>query len=187
MECRIYSGQLRFLENHITPIAKGEHIYAWSGPQYKCDPQHPVELMAKAVITYGVDIEKSTGAPGLQGAWRKLPAVILYKLREILLQRGYTAPAQPTPNHANQPSGQPKRPIGDELHVAYTPVPEETKQTQRHTRARHTLDLTGDRESQGIPEKERRKATKTDTIEKNTKCHDAQHKHNTHLPPRRTI
>ena len=86
--------------------------------------------MAKAVITYGVDIGKSTGAPGSQGAWRKLPAAILYKLTEILQQRGYTALAQPTPNHANQPTGQPTGPIGDELHVTHTPIPEETEQTQ---------------------------------------------------------
>ena len=43
----------------LRDIAKGEQIYAWYGPQYWCDPQHPVELMAKAIITYGVDIETS--------------------------------------------------------------------------------------------------------------------------------
>ena len=68
----------------LRDIVKGEQIYAWYGPQHWCDPQHPVELMAKAIITHGIDIETSTGAPDSQGGWRKLPAATRYKLKALL-------------------------------------------------------------------------------------------------------
>ena len=50
----------------LRDIMKGEQIYAWYGPLYWCDQQHPVELMAKAIITYGINIETSSGAPDSQ-------------------------------------------------------------------------------------------------------------------------
>ena len=151
----------------LRDIAKGEQIYAWYGPQYWCNPQHPVELMAKAIITYGVNIETSTGAPGSQGAWRKLPAAILYKLREILRQLGYTAPAQPTPYHAKQPTEQPTAPTGDELLIDYSAIPEDRGQTRRHTRARHTLEDIGE-DKQRTQEDGTGIAPTNDTMEKNT-------------------
>ena len=88
----------------LRDIAKVEQIFAWYGQQYWCDPQHPVELMAKAIITYGVNIETSTGALGSHGAWRKLPAATLYRLKEILRQRGYVAPPTATTTTAIPPT-----------------------------------------------------------------------------------
>ena len=83
----------------LRDIGKGEQIYAWYGQLYWCDPKNPVELMAKATITYSVDIETSTGAPDSQGAWQNLPAAILYKFREILRQRGHQNRQPTTQNH----------------------------------------------------------------------------------------
>ena len=60
--------------------------------------------MAKAIIIYGVDIETSPGALDSQGAWQKMPVAILYKFREILRQRGYTAELESTTNYAKLPT-----------------------------------------------------------------------------------
>ena len=103
-----------------------------------------MELTAKAIITYGIDIKTSTGSSDSQGAWRIRPAATLYKLRALLRQRGYIAPSQPTPNHAN-PSQEPvNEPICIELHLTKPTEEEENVQTRRQTRARHTINITGD-------------------------------------------
>ena len=65
--------------------------------------------MAKAIITYGIDIDKSTGAPGSQGALRTLPAAILPKLRSILDVRRFISPLHPTSLNATQPNHLPER------------------------------------------------------------------------------
>ena len=124
----------------LRDIAQGEQIFAWYGPQYWCDVRHPVELMAKAVITYGVDIDKSTGAPGSQGAWRKLPANTLYKLRTLLKEKGYQAPAEPTTIHANPPTGRVELPTGEELELKDdTPLEIDDHKKRRRSARRQTV------------------------------------------------
>ena len=83
-----YDGQ-KIILRPLRDIAQGEQIFAWYGPQYRCDPQHPVEMIAKAVITYGIVIDKLTEASGSQGARRELPAATLYKLRSLVTEKGY--------------------------------------------------------------------------------------------------
>ena len=133
-----YDGR-KIILRPLRDIAKGEQIFAWYGPHYWCDARHPVELMAKAVITYGVDIDKSTGAQTSQGAWRKLPATTLHRLRSILKEKGYQAPAQPTTLHANPPTERAELPIGEELQMKDDTLTDiEDHKKRRVAELRHT-------------------------------------------------
>ena len=72
-------------------ILPGEQIYIWYGPRYWCSDDHDVELMAMAVMTYGVNIETSNWAKGSHGHWRQLKK--FKELRKLLQERNYIAPA----------------------------------------------------------------------------------------------
>ena len=139
----------------LRDIAPGEQIFVWYGPHYWCDPQHPVELMAKAIITYGVDIDTSTGAPGSQGAWRKLPGPTLHRLRALLQEKGYQVPSQPTTLHANRPTGKIDYPTGEELDITdstptHTDGNGELKKQRGHPQEPSRTD-TNDRDHQNRP------------------------------------
>ena len=71
-------------------ILPGEQIYVWYGPEYWCSDDHPVELIAMAVMTYGIDIETSTWETGSHGNWRKLKKI--KELRDILKEHKYIPP-----------------------------------------------------------------------------------------------
>ena len=104
--------------------------------QYWCDPHHPVELMAIAIITYGLNIEKSTKAPGSHRAWWKLPAATLYRLWEIQKQQGSIAPPTPTTNTSILPTGPIEGPSVNELHITSKTILDEddnTNETQQST------------------------------------------------------
>ena len=72
-------------------ILPGEQIYIWYGPRYWCSDDHDVELMAMAVMKYGVNIETSNWAKGSHGHWRQLKK--FKELRKLLQERNYIAPA----------------------------------------------------------------------------------------------
>ena len=100
--------------------------------------------MAKAINTYGVNIEASTGALDLQGDWRKLPGDTLYKLRELLRQRWETAPLERTSNGARPPTDNPQGPTWNKLLYMPTVNMADNGKADRRTRDGHTIDLTGD-------------------------------------------
>ena len=52
-----------FVLRPIRDIQAGEQIYVWYGPRCWCSDDHSVDQMAMAVISYGIDIDKSTERP----------------------------------------------------------------------------------------------------------------------------
>ena len=63
-------------------------------------------------------------------------------------------------NHAKPPKGPVTELTGIELHLTKDPEEEEDVQTRRQTRARHTIDITGDIEQQDREEEDRRTETR---------------------------
>ena len=98
--------------------------------------------MAKAVITYGINKETSTGASDAHGAQKNLPAAILYRLRSILREREYVPPQTPTTNNAIPPTEPISTPTSEEMHIMASTPQRNPEQHKRHTRARLTIDIT---------------------------------------------
>ena len=78
-------------------------------------------------------IQISTGTPRSQGAGRKLPAVILYILRELLRQQGHIASQLPTTNCTKPLTRQGKEPTKEELQITNRASLDKAEQKQRHT------------------------------------------------------
>ena len=102
--------------------------------------------MAKGIITYGVNIETSTGAPVSHGEWRKLPAATLYRLKEILRRRGYVAPLTLTTTTSTPSTRLVDGPTGEELHITNATIAVEDNNKQNLNQARKALDVTCDNE-----------------------------------------
>ena len=102
--------------------------------------------MAKAIITYGVNIENSTGAPGSHPAWRKLPVATLYRLKEIRRQRGYVEQQKQTTNTSIPLTGPVEGPTREMLNITSETIDVVFKNKQGHNQARKALNVTGDYE-----------------------------------------